>query len=90
MGWITSPSGLAFTAGGLAAIAAFVGGLLLIGPSVAEQTTVQTELASADGVPTEAQSQRLERAARKMQLANRIDLPLILLAGLTMAVGRYL
>ena len=90
VGWITSPSGLAFTAGGLAAIAAFVGGLLLIGPSVAEQTAVQTELAAGDGVPIEAQRQRLERAARKMQLANRIDLPLILLAGLTMAVGRYL
>ena len=42
VGWITSPSGLAFTVGGLAAIAAFVGGLLLIGPSVAEQTAVQT------------------------------------------------
>jgi uncharacterized membrane protein len=90
VGWITSPSGLAFTVGGLAAIAAFVGGLLLIGPSVSEQTAVQTELAAGDGVPTEAQRQRLERAASRMQLANRIDLPLILLAGLTMAVGRYL
>ncbi len=63
---------------------------MLIGPSIAEQTAVQNELASGDGVPTETQRQRLERAGRRMQLANRIDLPLLLLAGLTMAVARYL
>jgi len=88
--WITSPPGLAFTIGGLAAVVAFVGGLVLVGPSVAEQTAVQNELAGSDGVPTEAQRQRLERASRRMQLAGRIDLPLLLLAGLTMAVARYL
>ena len=88
--WISTPTGLAFTIGSLAAIAAFVGGLVLTGPSVAEQTAVQNELASGDGVPTQTQRKRLERAGRRMQLANRIDLPLILLAGLTMAVARYL
>lgn len=88
--WISSPSGLAFTIGGLAAIVAFVGGLVLIGPSVAEQTAVRNELAASGGAPTEAQRERLERADRRMQLANRIDLPLILLAALSMAVGRYL
>ena len=88
--WITSPIGLAFTIGGLAALAAFVGGFVLIGPGVAAQTAVQTELARGDGVPTEAQRQRLEWAGRRMQLADRIDLPLLLLAGLTMAVARYL
>jgi hypothetical protein len=88
--WITSPSGLAFTIGGLAAVAAFVGGLVLIGPSLAAQTAVQTELATGDGLPTDAQRQRLAWAERRMRLANRVDLPLILLAGLTMAVARYL
>jgi uncharacterized membrane protein len=88
--WISTPPGLAFTVGGLAAIATLVGGFVLIGPSIAEQTAVQNELASGDGAPTETQRQRLERAGRRMQLANRIDLPLLLLAGLTMAVARYL
>jgi uncharacterized membrane protein len=88
--WILSPSGLAFTIGGLAAFIAFAGGFVLIGPSVATQTAVQNELAAGDGVPTEAQLQRLDSAARRMQLANRIDLPLLLLAALTMAVARYL
>jgi hypothetical protein len=88
--WISSPSGLAFTIGGLAAIIAFVGGFVLVGPSVAEQTAVQTELAQGDGVPSDAQRQRLERAGRRMQLANRIDAPLLVLAALTMAVARYL
>jgi hypothetical protein len=88
--WIGSPTGLAFTIGGLAAIIAFVGGMVLIGPSVATQTAVQNELASTGGEPTAAQLDRLALANRRMRLANRIDLPLILLAGLTMAVARYL
>ena len=88
--WITSATGLAFTVGGLAAIAAFVGGGILIGPGIAEQTAVRGELAVGDGVPTAAQRVRLDRADRRLKLASRIDLPLLLLAGLTMAVARYL
>jgi hypothetical protein len=51
---------------------------------------VQTELVASGGEPTETQRQRLARAEGKMRLANRLDLPLLLLAGLTMAIGRYL
>jgi hypothetical protein len=88
--WITSPTGLAFTVGGIAAIIAFVGGGVLIGPSVAEQVAVRGELATGDGVPTPVQRERLERADARLKLASRIDLPLLILAGLTMAVARYL
>jgi hypothetical protein len=88
--WISSPSGLAFTIGGVAATVAFVGGMILIGPSAAEQAAVQKELAASGGAPSGAQLERLARADRRMRLASRIDLPLLLLAGLTMAVGRYL
>ena len=88
--WISTASGQAFALGGLAAIAAFVGGMILIGPSVADETAVRNELAEGGGAPTDAQRERLERADRRMRLASRIDLPLILLAGLTMAIGRYL
>lgn len=88
--WITSATGLAYTVGGLAAIIAFVGGGVLIGPGIAEQTAVRGELAAGDGVPTAAQQERLDRADHRLTLAGRIDLPLLLLAGLTMAVARYL
>jgi hypothetical protein len=88
--WVSSTSGLTFAIGGIAAIVAFVGGMILIGPSAADQGAVQRELAASGGEPTDAQRQRLDRADRRMQLANRIDLPLILFAGLTMAIGRYL
>jgi hypothetical protein len=88
--WISSPTGLAYAIGGLAAIVALVGGLVLIGPGVAEQTAVRNELASGDGVPTDLQRERLARADRRLQLANRIDLPLLVVAGLMMAVARYL
>jgi len=88
--WISSPVGLAFTVGGIAAIASFVLGLVLVGPSVALQTAVRNELAASGGEPDTGQRARLERADRLMRLATRVDLPLILLAGLTMAIGRYL
>jgi hypothetical protein len=51
---------------------------------------VQAELARGDGTPTEAQRVRLARAEGRLRLADRLDLPLILVAGLTMAVARYL
>jgi hypothetical protein len=41
--WIASGPGLAFTIGGLAAVATFIGGMVLIGPAIAAQTAVQTE-----------------------------------------------
>lgn len=88
--WITSPPGMAFTIGGLAAVIAFVGGGILIGPGIAEQTAVRGELAAGDGVPTAEQRERLDRAEGRLKLAGRIDLPLLILAGLTMAVARYL
>lgn len=88
--WITSPTGLAFTIGGVAALAAYLGGLVLIGPGIAEQNAVHAELARGDGVPTEDQRRRLARAEGRQRLASRVDMPLLLLAGLTMAVARYL
>jgi hypothetical protein len=90
LSWITTPTGVGFTIGGLAGIASLILGAILVGPSIAEQTTVQTELAASDGPPTAAQQERLDRADRRMELANRVDLPLMILAGLMMAVARYL
>ena len=89
LAWIGSGPGIAYTIGGLAAIAAFVGGMVLIGPGVAAQAAVARELA-AGAAPSESQRARLERADRRLRLAGQIDWPLLLVAGLTMAVGRYL
>ncbi len=89
MSWITSGPGLAFTVGGLAALVAFVGGMMLIPPAVGAQTEVANELAASGGAPSEEQQDRLEWAERRMRLVNRIDLPLLLLAALAMAVARY-
>lgn len=88
--WITSPPGMAFTVGGVAALIAFLGGMVLIGPSIAEQGAVAREVAAGDGVPTAVQRERLARADRRLKLANRIDLLLLIVAALTMAVARYL
>jgi hypothetical protein len=55
----TAYSELAFTLGGLAAIAAFMSGMVLIVPAVSVQTAVGTELAATDADPTPAQQERL-------------------------------
>ena len=89
--WIASPPGLAFTIGGIAAIVAFVGGMILIGPGAAAQAAVQRELAASGAAqPNADQQRRLDGAEARLRLASRIDLPLLLVAALTMAVGRYL
>ena len=88
--WVTSPTGLAFTIGGIAAIVSFALGFVLVAPSVALQTAVGNELAASGGEPNAGQRARLERADRLMRLATRVDLPLLLIAGLTMATARYL
>jgi uncharacterized membrane protein len=88
--WISTPTGLAYTIGGIAAMIAFVGGFVLIGPSLAAMASVQGELAASGAPPTAAQLDRMARAEGRLRLAGRIDLPLILVAGLTMAVARYL
>src|ERR1044071_5199152 len=80
--FITSGPGLTFGIGGLAAIAAFVGGLVLIAPSVAEQVAIQKELAATGGTPTDDHRRRLARIDARMRLASRIDFPLLLLAAL--------
>jgi uncharacterized membrane protein len=87
--WVSSPPGLAYTIGGLAAIMALVTGIILIGPSTGEQAAVQAELAASAGAPTEQQRLRLARAEGRIRLATRLNLGLILLAALMMAVGRY-
>lgn len=88
--WIQTPTGLGYTVGALAALVSFALGFVLVAPSVAGQTAVRNELAATGNEPTPAQQKRLERADHQMRLANRIDLPLLLTAGLLMAVARYL
>jgi hypothetical protein len=82
--------GLAFTLGGLAAIAAFMSGVALIVPAVSAQTAVGAELAASGAEPTAAQRERLVGADRRMRLATWIDMPLLVFAALAMAVARYL
>jgi hypothetical protein len=91
LSWITTPTGLGFSIGALAGIMSFVLGGILIGPSVAARASVQRELAAGGGgEPSAAQRARLARADRNMRLADRIDLPLLVVAGLLMATARYL
>jgi hypothetical protein len=88
--WITSPSGLAFRGRWTGGDRGLRRRSHPYRPERRRADGDLERLAAGDGVTTEAQRQRLERAGRRLRLASGIDLPLLLIAGLTMAIGRYL
>lgn len=73
--WFSSPKGITFTAGGAAAILAFLVGMFIMRPAMMKAQTLP---------PAEAAPLR----ARAMQM-NRVVATLLLLAVIAMAVGRY-
>lgn len=90
VGWVTSPTGLAFTAGAIAAIVSLVLGGAVVGPTTSRMAAIGAAVASAGGAPTAEQATTLERLGRRMQLFTWADLVLIGIAVLTMATARYL
>lgn len=88
--WITSGTGLTFTIGGLAAIIAFLIGLLVIKPSVERLGVLGSGIAQAGRAPTEAELTELHAIEGRMKLSGRIDIVLLAVAALAMATARYI
>ena len=88
--WITSRTGIGFTIGAIAAIAAYVIGFIVIRPAYERLGSLIGELASQGGVPTDAQRGELEEIDARVKWANWVDAALLTAAFVTMAVARYL
>jgi uncharacterized membrane protein len=88
--WITSPAGLAFTIGGLAAIAAFLGGGVFIRPAVARVAALGGEMKAAGGPPTPELLARMHQAQESLRRIGLIDLWLLGIAVIAMASARFL
>lgn len=88
--WITSSHGLAFTIGGLAAIGAWVGGGVLIRPSVEQVAAIGAEMKAAGGPPTPDMLARMHAAQESLRRIGLVDLGLLVVAVIAMAVARYL
>ena len=88
--WITSPTGLGFTVGALAAIVSWLLGPLAILPTIKELDRRGGELLSAGRPPTPEEGSRMHALNARLQTVGRVDLAMLSVAVLAMAVARYL
>jgi uncharacterized membrane protein len=89
LAWITSPSGIGFTVGALAAIVSLVWGGLMVGPAGKRAAAIEAEVGAAGGVATVAQASELDAIRRKLGRFAVADLALLGTAVVTMATARY-
>jgi uncharacterized membrane protein len=88
--WLTSPSGLGFTLGGLAGFAAWLIAFAVILPTFTTLSRLGGELVAAGRAPTAEEAARLGSLASRLQIAGRALLTLLAIAVLFMAISRNL
>lgn len=88
--WIGSATGLTFTIGAVAAIAAFAGGLVFIKPAVDRMGAIGAEVERSGGPPSESQIAEIQSIQHKLREVGRADMVLLTIAVVAMAIARYL
>ena len=89
LAWISSPSGIGFTIGAVAAIVSLVWGGLVVGPAGKRAAAIEAEVGSTGGVATVAQTSELDAIRQKLNRFAVADLALLGTAVITMATARY-
>jgi uncharacterized membrane protein len=87
--WISSATGLGFTIGGVAAIAAFFEGMLEIGRNVEKMVHIGDQIVASGGPPSPEQGAEMGRLQAAIKRASQIDLVLLVIAVSCMATARY-
>lgn len=88
--WVTSPTGLAFGLGGLAALIAWLGGNLLIPRTISQLVAVTTEMKATGGPPSDELMVRLHAVQHRLHNIGLVDIVLLGIAVVAMASARYL
>ena len=88
--WITSAPGLAFTVGGIAALAAWLGGNLLIPSTLGQLMAVGAQMTASDGPPSPELVGRLHAVQKKLHTIGMVDIVLLGVAVIAMASARNL
>lgn len=88
--WITSPTGLGFTIGGLAALIAGLGGNLLIPRTLGQLSAAGAEMSAGGGPPSPELVGRFHAIQERLRLIGLVDIVLLAIAVVGMAVARYL
>ena len=87
--WITSPTGLGFTIGGVAAIVSTIVGLAYIRPNVERIGALGDRLDAAGRPPTDEELGELRAVQGTLRRIGGIYLAFLTVAVLTMATARY-
>ena len=90
LAWITSPTGLAFSVGALAAIISLAWGGLMVGPAGKRAKAIQDEIAASGGASSASQRSELDGIKAKLGRFAMVDLVLLGVAVVMMATARYL
>ncbi len=90
LSWITSPSGLAFTIGGLSAGAAWLEGNVFTRPAVEKVGAIGAEMKAAGGPPSAELIDRMQAAQKRLRRIGQITLGLLVVAVVGMESARYL
>jgi uncharacterized membrane protein len=85
--WAGTRAGMTYSIGALAAIIAFLIGGVMIGRSMGEIAKI---LKSSGGPPQGEAATQLAAHQARIQGGTRIVLPLLVIAVITMAIGRYM
>ena len=89
LGWITSPSGIGFTIGAIAAVVSLAWGATLVGPSGKRAAAIQADVAAAGGQASVGQTNELDAIRRRLNTFAMVDLVLLGIAVVCMATARY-
>lgn len=89
LSWITTPTGLGFSLGALAALASFALGPLAILPATGQLGRLGGQIMAERRPPTPDEESILHRLGHQLLVAGRIDLALLTVAVICMATARY-
>ena len=88
--WITTPTGLTFTVGGLAGLSGLVIAGAVVGPAAARLGRLSHEVQAGGKAPTPEQAVQLDTLQMKMVHAMRVLAVLLGIAVVAMATARYI
>ena len=88
--WIVTGPGLGFTVGGMAGIAAFILGVVVMGPTSVQMGALGKEIQAAGEPPTPAQVSRMQMLQGRLHQGGLWGTVLLVVAVAAMSVARYL
>lgn len=88
--YVHSAAGMVYGLGGLAAIVGLVAGIAMIRPSMTKAVALMQAASQASGAERDATLAQAQALRQRAAVAGNVVTALIVLAILTMAVGRYL